>query len=182
MAYENFNDDPNFVPMSMPLGQAGLAQAMSYGGGMGGAQWNPVGDNSNAPMVNGAQYSNGYTQAMNYAGGQNQQQDGGFMGGQGGMNGLNANGVPQINGWQKFNSIMQGLGSLANIVGGIKSYNLAKKQFDFQKKSYGADLYNSATDYNGKMTNQYEEADRLSGLDGSRAADRVDRDRMKTTL
>lgn len=163
MAYPSFEQDPNYVEMPMPLGQAATAQMMATGGAPSMSQ--ALDYNANAPMVNGTGY--GAT--------------GSVAGAAGAGTSLNANGVPMLNGWQKFSNLMSGLGSLANSYMGYKSYKLAKDQLNFQKQSYATDLKNRVTDYNGQMTDMHTARGVMQGDSDSTVQARIERDRMTTS-
>ena len=167
--YANYEDDPNFVPMAMPLGMAGMAQSMANQGitpSMSRAI--DYAGNGNAPMSGGV----GYGAAASPLGG---------AAGMGtSMGAGQQGGVPALNGWDKFNNIMKGIGSIANIYMGYKNYKLAKDSLNFQKQSYATDLRNRVTDYNGQMTDMHQARGVMQGDSSGTVQDRIDRDRMTT--
>lgn len=165
----------NWTPYSGPMSSAPMAQAMAN------SYINPntqteIMNNGGAVMQGGGNYNSG--SLMGYSNQQQQQQQQGY----GNQQQFDKNGAPAISGWQKFSHVMQGIGTLANIIGGIKSYKLAKKQFEFQKQSYATDLYNSATDYNMKMEGRHQASGTLSNRDAAATADKIDRNKMKTAI
>ena len=162
--YPNYENDPNFVPMPMPLGMAGMAQSMSTGAApsMSQAMNYAGGGAGGAPMVNGTGY--GATPAAAGAG---------TIAGQ-------QSGVPALTGWEKFSNIMKGIGSIGNIYMGYKNYKLAKDSLNFQKQSYATDLRNRVTDYNGQMTDMHQARGVMQGDSTATVQDRIDRDRMTT--
>ena len=163
MAYASFEQDPNYVEMPMPLNMAGVAQGLSGGGAPSMAQ--TLNYNATAPMVNGTGYGTG----------------GATAGAAGAGTGLGANGVPQLNGWQKFSNIMDGIGSMSNIYMGYKTYKLAKDQLNFQKQAYATDLKNQVTDYNGRSEDMHIARGIMQGDSSNTVQDRIERDRMTTS-
>ena len=164
---ENFEDDPNYVPYAMPLGMAGSAQAMANQGitpSMSRAI--DYTGNGNAPMSGGVGYGAAGSSVGGAAGA-------GTAAGQ-------QSGVPALNGWDKFNNIMKGIGSIGNIYMGYKNYKLAKDSLNFQKQSYATDLRNRVTDYNGQMTDMHQARGVMQGDSTATVQDRIDRDRMTT--
>ena len=162
--YPNYENDPNFVPMPMPLGMAGMAQSMSTGAAPSMSQaMNYAGGAGTAPMVNGTGYASPGAAGAGVGTAAGQQ-----------------NGVPALNGWDRFNNIMKGIGSIANIYMGYKNYKLAKDSLNFQKQSYATDLRNRVTDYNGQMTDMHQARGVMQGDSTATVQDRIDRDRMTT--
>jgi hypothetical protein len=127
------------------------------------------------PMATNPQAQQVYQYQQNQMGTQRQGQ------GQGQTQGYGT-GAPKISGWEKFNHIMEGIGSIYSIYAGMKGLKLAKEQFNFQKGMAETNLRNTATAHNATIGDRYAEADRLSGLSGDRSTERYNRARMNTTI
>ena len=160
--YANFEDDPNYVAMPMPLNMAGIAQGLSGGASSMQQALNYTGGAGTAPMVNGTGY--GATPAAAGVGTAAGQQSG----------------VPALTGWEKFSNIMKGIGTVANIYMGYKNYKLAKDSLNFQQNAWKTDLRNRITDYNGQMTDMHQARGVMQGDSTATVQDRIDRDRMTT--
>ena len=72
-----------------------------------------------------------------------------------------------------FGNIAQGVGSLANVYMGLKSLSQAKKEFNFNKEVANANLNNSITDYNRRLTDTLSNRALNNGQGQSWVSDQV---------
>lgn len=121
--------------------------AMNYGSMYGNSAYPyvmPV--NATMPTNMGATTMGGVSETFNPATGQMAQ-----MGqvGQVGQAGMGQ--TPQLTGWQKFGYVMDGIGTLASLWGGIQQNKLAKRQLALQERNYNENMNNQIQTYNTSL-------------------------------